>query len=118
MTTNIGKIIGGAVVVLVGISVVPTIAKEISKINNETNMTATAATITGLAPFVFGLGVLAVGIAIALTGLRQAEIMKHKEDNDEDEGRKPKKKNWIEQISSSSDRHKKKIKETPAFNGD
>ena len=78
----LGNIIGGFIVILVGVTLAPTVANEIraargngSGIGQGTNITGSSSTILGLTTLFYCLSVAAVGIGIATIGLRNSGLM-------------------------------------------
>jgi len=79
----LGNILGGFIVVLVGATLMPTIADQTEATYNAgnsvnasaTNVTGAAKAITGLVPLFFALGIMATGVALAVNGLRESGMM-------------------------------------------
>jgi len=76
----LGNLIGGFITILVGTTLIGTVADEIANaqwVNSTTpaNVTGAAATILDLTTIFFALGIASVGIAIAAQGLRAAGMM-------------------------------------------
>lgn len=74
----LGNLIGGFITILVGVSLLPTIANEIKSgqyPSNETNITGASATIINLVPLFFALGVMSAGVAVTAQGLRAAGML-------------------------------------------
>lgn len=77
----LSNIITGFIVVLVGVTLVPTVADAVqgAKFGNDTlnptNVTGTPALIVSLTTLFFSIGVMAAGVAIAVNGLRQSGMM-------------------------------------------
>jgi hypothetical protein len=71
----ITRLIGGFVAILVGVSIIPMITKEVNIAANTTNVTGVSATILKMVPGFFALGILGIGIAVAYSGLRSAGLM-------------------------------------------
>ncbi len=70
----LGRLIGGFITILVGVTILPTVADEVS-VAQGGNVTGAASTITGLITLFFALGVMSAGISIAVGGLRDAGLM-------------------------------------------
>ena len=70
----LGNLIGGFIVIIVGVSLLPTVANEVVGAQNG-NVTGAASTILGLVPLFFALGIMSAGVAITVGGLRNAGIM-------------------------------------------
>jgi len=76
----LGNLIGGFVVIIIGVNLLPTVANEVSGAQwNGTegsgNVTGATSTITGLIPLFFALGILSAGIALTAQGLRAAGML-------------------------------------------
>jgi len=78
----LGNIIGGFITILVGVTLMPTIADqvELAQIGNSTggninHLSGTSATILDLTTLFFALGIASAGIAIAAQGLRAAGLL-------------------------------------------
>lgn len=83
----LGNLIGGFVVIIVGVTLVPIVADSVSGSQFQdngtgngtsfiaTNVTGAASTIVGLTTLFFVLGVTGAGIAIAAQGLRSAGLL-------------------------------------------
>ena len=70
----LGNLIGGFIVIIIGVTLLPTIANEVKGAQSG-NVTGASSTIIGLATLFFALGITSAGIAIAAVGLRQAGIV-------------------------------------------
>ena len=70
----LGNLIGGFIVIIVGVTLAPTVANEVS-VATDGNVTGSAATILDLTILFYCLGVASAGIAIAATGLRAAGML-------------------------------------------
>ena len=79
----LGNIIGGFIVILVGVTLAPTVANEVQGARYSTNATGTYAgnitgassTILGLTVLFYNLSVASTAIGIAATGLRNSGLM-------------------------------------------
>ena len=74
----LGNLIGGFITIIIGVSLVPTVADQVeSAVGNAsaTNVTGAAVTLTELVVLFYAIGIMSAGIAIAATGLRQAGLM-------------------------------------------
>lgn len=77
----LGQLIGGFITILVGVTLIPTVANlvvEAQWLNSTTRVTgmdSTNSTILGLTTLFFCLGVTTVGIAISAQGLRAAGML-------------------------------------------
>jgi hypothetical protein len=79
---TMGRLIGGFITVLVGVSILPTVANEakgaVSNSSGGTdgvNVTGASKTVTDLIPLFYAIGVMSAGIAVAVGGLKDAGIM-------------------------------------------
>ena len=76
----LGNLIGGFVVIIIGVNLLPTVANEVegarwNGTEGSGNVTGAADTITGLIPLFFALGILSAGIALTAQGLRAAGML-------------------------------------------
>ena len=77
----LGNLIGGFITIIIGVNLIGPIADavEFTKVGGTfggTNITSGAtATILGLTPLFFSLGIMSAGVALAIGGLRNAGIM-------------------------------------------
>jgi hypothetical protein len=78
----LGNLIGGFIVIIVGLSLAPTIANEVYDARYNTtggtggeNITGAASTILGLTTLFYCLSIASAGIGIATVGLRNAGVM-------------------------------------------
>jgi uncharacterized membrane protein YhaH (DUF805 family) len=71
----LGRLIGGFITILVGVSILPTVANEVKSATNNANVTGATSTVTDLVTLFFALGVMAAGISVAVGGLRDAGLM-------------------------------------------
>ena len=70
----LGNLIGGFIVILVGTTLIGSVADEIVDAQAG-NVTGASSTILGLTTIFFALGIASAGIAIAAQGLRAAGMM-------------------------------------------
>ena len=70
----LGNLIGGFIVIVVGVSLIPTVADEVNAAQAG-NVTGASSTILGLTTLFFALGIASAGIAIAAQGLRAAGML-------------------------------------------
>jgi len=70
----LGNLIGGFIVIIVGVALIPSVANEVVAAQAG-NVTGAASTILGLTTLFFALGIASAGIAIAAQGLRAAGIL-------------------------------------------
>ena len=75
----LGNIIGGFIVILVGVTLAPTVAQQVGisrgASDGSTNITGAAYTIIGLVTLFYCLAIATTGIGIATVGLRNAGLM-------------------------------------------
>ena len=71
----LGNLIGGFVVILIGVNLLPTVANEVAGAQANGNVTGATDTIIGLTPLFFALGILSAGIALTAQGLRAAGML-------------------------------------------
>lgn len=71
----LGNLIGGFIVVVVGVNLLPTVAQQVGLAQADGNVTGATDTIVGLTTLFFALGVATAGIAIAAQGLRAAGLL-------------------------------------------
>jgi len=70
----LGNLIGGFIVIIVGVSLMPSVADQVV-LGQAGNVTGAADTILGLTTLFFALGIAAAGISIAAQGLRAAGLL-------------------------------------------
>lgn len=70
----LGSLIGGFIVIVVGVSLVPTVANQVAAAQTG-NVTGASSTILGLTTLFFCLGITTSGIAISAQGLRAAGML-------------------------------------------
>ncbi len=70
----LGNLIGGFIVIIVGVSLIPSVANEVVGATTG-NVTGAAATILDLTTLFFALAIASAGIAIAAQGLRAAGML-------------------------------------------
>lgn len=70
----LGNLIGGFIVILVGVQLLPVIADAIVGAQAG-NVTGASSTILGLTTIFYSLGVMSAGVALAVGGLRSAGVM-------------------------------------------
>lgn len=71
----LGNLIGGFIVILVGVTLAPTVANEVQGAQNNANITGASNTIMGLTTLFYVLAVASTGIGIATIGLRNSGLM-------------------------------------------
>ena len=70
----LGNLIGGFIVILVGVNLIPTVANQIVAAQDG-NVTGAASTVLGLTTIFFALGIMAAGVSLAVGGLRNAGLV-------------------------------------------
>ena len=70
----LGNLLGGFIVVLVGVNLIPTVADQVVLAQGG-NVTGAASQILGLTTLFFALGVMAAGVGLAVGGLRNAGLV-------------------------------------------
>jgi len=78
----LGNIIGGFIVILVGVTLAPTVANEVQGARTNSsggtdgvNITGASSTILGLTTLFYNLSIASTAIGIAATGLRNSGLM-------------------------------------------
>ena len=80
----LAMIIGGFIAIIVGVTIFPTVADQVEAIRNPLNssgqpvtgnVTGGASAILGLTNIFFALGILAAGVNMAVSGLKQAGLV-------------------------------------------
>ena len=76
----LANLIGGFVTILVGVTLMPTVADQVQLAtgngsSESTNLSAAPIAILDLVTVFFALGIMAAGVAIAVTGLREAGLV-------------------------------------------
>jgi hypothetical protein len=70
----LGNLIGGFIVILIGVQLLPVIADGVVGAQAG-NVTGAADTIVGLTTIFYALGIMSAGVALAVGGLRNAGVM-------------------------------------------
>ena len=70
----LGNIIGGFIVILVGVTLAPTIANEVAGAQGG-NVTGASSTVLGLTTLFYNLSIASTAIGIAAQGLRNSGLM-------------------------------------------
>jgi len=77
----LGNLIGGFIVIIVGVSLMPSLADQIYVATHNVsgggsnNVTGTPLTIINLVPLFYALGIMSAGVALTVGGLKSAGIM-------------------------------------------
>jgi len=70
----LGNLLGGFIVILVGVNLIPTVSDQIVAAQAG-NVTGAASTVLGLTTIFFALGIMAAGVSLAVGGLRNAGLV-------------------------------------------
>lgn len=70
----LGQLLGGFIVILVGVNLIPTVADQVVSAQGG-NVTGAASTILGLVTIFYALGILSAGVSLAVAGLRNAGMV-------------------------------------------
>ena len=71
----LGNIIGGFIIILVGTSLLPTVANQVKLAQDDGNVTGAADTLVGLTTLFFALAIATSAIGIASQGLRNSGLL-------------------------------------------
>ena len=71
---TLGNLIGGFIVILVGVNLMPTVANQVTAAQSG-NVTGAASAILGLTIVFFALGIMSAGVSLAVVGLRNAGLV-------------------------------------------
>lgn len=71
----LGNLIGGFIVILVGTSLMPTVAQQVGVAQADGNVTGAADTLLGLTTLFYALAIATSAIGIAAIGLRNAGML-------------------------------------------
>jgi uncharacterized membrane protein YcjF (UPF0283 family) len=70
----LGQLIGGFVVILIGVSLMPVISQKVQDVRAQTNAIGIESTALGLIPLIFGVTIILTGIMIAIQSLKSARL--------------------------------------------
>jgi len=70
----LANIIGGFIVILVGVTLMPTVADSVVSAQGG-NVTGAASTLLDLTIIFFALGIMSAGVSLAVGGLRNAGLV-------------------------------------------
>ena len=70
----LGNLLGGFIVIIVGVNLMPTVANQVVGAQSG-NVTGASSTILGLVPLFYALGIMSAGVALTIGGLRNAGVM-------------------------------------------
>ena len=71
----LANLIGGFIVILVGVNLMPTVADQVVAAQNNGNITGASDAIIGLTTVFFALGIMSAGVSLAIGGLRSAGLV-------------------------------------------
>lgn len=71
---TLGNLIGGFIVILVGVNLIPTVADQVVSAQGG-NVTGAASTILGLTTIFFALGIMGAGVALTVSSLQNAGVL-------------------------------------------
>jgi hypothetical protein len=71
---TLGNLIGGFIVILVGVNLIPTVANQIVAAQGG-NVTGASSTILGLTTIFYALGIMSAGVSLAISGMQNAGIL-------------------------------------------
>ena len=71
----LGNLIGGFIVILVGVTLAPTVANEVEGAQDNGNITGASSTIIGLTTLFYALAIASAAIGIATVGLRNSGLL-------------------------------------------
>lgn len=71
----LGNLLGGFIVILVGVNLLPTVADQVAGVQANGNVTGAANAIVGLTTVFFALGIMSAGVGLAVGGLRNAGLV-------------------------------------------
>ena len=71
----LGNLIGGFIVILVGTSLLPTVAQQVGTAQADGNVTGASDTLIGLTTLFFALAIATAAIGIAASGLKSSGLM-------------------------------------------
>jgi uncharacterized protein YacL len=71
----LGRIIGGFIIILISVSLMPTISEQVNLLVIETNMTGASETLLSSIPLFFGLVIAVTAVVIAISSLRNYQTL-------------------------------------------
>ena len=60
----LGNLIGGFIIIIIGVSLIPTVADQVEEAKDSGNVTGATDTIVGLVPLFFAIGFMSAGVSI------------------------------------------------------
>jgi hypothetical protein len=70
----LGNLIGGFIVILIGVNLLPVVADGVKGAQSG-NVTGAASTIVGLTTLFYALGIMSAGVSLAVGGLQSAGLL-------------------------------------------
>ncbi len=70
----LGQLLGGFIVILVGVNLIPTVADQVVAAQNG-NVSGASSTILGLTTIFYAIGIMSAGVSLAVAGLRNAGLV-------------------------------------------
>ncbi|KKN67037.1 hypothetical protein LCGC14_0465910 [marine sediment metagenome] len=73
----LGRLLEGFITILIGVSLIPSIADQVATIQNSTisNVTGSASTLVGLVTLFFALAIMIAGVNVAIGGLQDVGLI-------------------------------------------
>lgn len=71
---SISNIIGGFITILIGVSLLPTIAEQVGKATGQ-NVSNSMTSVLSIVPIFFAIAILCIGIAVAFSTLRNVGVV-------------------------------------------
>lgn len=71
----LGNLLGGFVVILVGVNLLPTVAQQTQYAMNNVTKGGATYSILGLVTIFYTLGIMSAGVSLAVAGLRNAGMV-------------------------------------------
>lgn len=71
---TLGNLIGGFIVILVGVNLIPTVANQVVAAQSG-NVTGAASSVLGLTTVFFALAIMSAGVSVAVAALRNAGLV-------------------------------------------
>jgi hypothetical protein len=70
----LANLLGGFIVIIVGVNLIPTVADQVVAAQNG-NVSGASSTILGLTTIFFALGIMSAGVSLVVGGLRNAGLV-------------------------------------------
>jgi len=71
----LANIMGGFIVILIGVNLMPIVAQQVGIAQADGNVTGSTSTILGLTPLFFSLSIMSVAVSISVAALRNAGLV-------------------------------------------